>query len=59
MNKVYAVAAWDKYYPDSDNVFAVFSEEEKAKEYLKELVSKHMSEGYTRDFYDIIEYEVD
>ena len=52
--KVYAVAAWDNYYPSPDNVLKVFSSKEKAYEYYQEVVGT-----LSMDRYDILEYEVE
>lgn len=53
--RVYAVIGYDQYYPSSDNVigplYANYSQAEEALEKAKE--------NGRRDFYDIIEYEVE
>jgi hypothetical protein len=51
---VYAVVACDKYYPCADNVVKMFSNYQAASSFLEEVPNM-----VDRDYYDIIEYEVE
>lgn len=52
MTKVYAVAAYDNYYPSPDNVIAMFFDEEEALKCLEDSI------GGPMDYYDLFVYDV-
>lgn len=49
---MYAVLAYDKYYPDGDNVKGVFDSYSKAEQFL----DKFRAEKDYYDFYKIVDY---
>lgn len=51
---VYAVAMWDNFYPEEDNVVKVFFEEKDALMFLEEL-----EESSRSDNLGIFQYEVE
>lgn len=59
MNKVYAVACYDNYYPIPDNVRKVFSNEKDAYQYLEELREVHRAKDCVYDCYEVFDYVVE
>lgn len=57
--KVYAVAKWDRYYPLTDNVFKVFSNDRDAYIFLDEIKRKDAERNSEYDNYDVLVYEVE
>ena len=53
--KVYAVLAYDNYYPGPDNCRGLFRSFEDAQAFL---VEHKATSRYTYDYYDIVEKEV-
>lgn len=51
---VYAVIAFDRFYPCPDNVVKVFTNREAASAFLKDV-----SQMVDRDYYELVEYKVE
>lgn len=59
--KVYAVIAWEVYYPRANNIVKAFTNPEKAHEFRKEYWKKITDPDNLmyKDFCDVIEIEVE
>lgn len=58
--KIYAVMAWDEYYPGVNNTIKAFTDAEKAKEFCIEYTNKMRNyEVFDMDFCKVIEIEVE
>ncbi len=55
MKTIYAVAAYDQYYPQADNVIKVFSSKEAAYEFLEYI---KVSKAVYFDHFDVFQYNV-
>lgn len=50
---------WDNYYPSSDNVGKVFSNDRDAYKYLEEMRQQHRNSDWVFDNYEVFVYELE